>query len=214
MAQVREPARLLRRSCMDMEVEGLHCDRLVTGPLERLDVMKQKGRQGLRPLNLVAYGLVSCAILFSLYCALHVNWRFDSSNAPAGSIRSRNLRAGEQQGAGPQKEGDSNSDLPAAGNAGGMQAILEKQIAKQNEITIEALTNIQKHLHELQDGQAHAPPATNKIVTSAASVHNPRKYHLVTTCQGFANHWQARVHYYWCVVQLSRSCREPETACW
>lgn len=36
-----------------------------------------------------------------------------------------------------------------------------------------------------------------KIMSSAAYVHNPRKYHLVTTCQGFSNQWQARIHYYW-----------------
>jgi len=28
-------------------------------------------------------------------------------------------------------------------------------------------------------------------------VHNPRRYHVITSAQGFANHWQARIHYYW-----------------
>jgi hypothetical protein len=45
-----------------------------------------------------------------------------------------------------------------------------------------------------------SPCPTSKplqIVSSAVNIHNPRKYHLVTTCQGFSNHWQARIHYYW-----------------
>lgn len=27
----------------------------------------------------------------------------------------------------------------------------------------------------------------------------PRKFHIVTSAQGSAVHWQTRVHYYWCV---------------
>ena len=36
-----------------------------------------------------------------------------------------------------------------------------------------------------------------RILSTAAIVHNPRRYHVLTTCQGFSNHWQIRIHYYW-----------------
>ena len=48
------------------------------------------------------------------------------------------------------------------------------------------------------DPKPQAPATVQQIIVSAAaSVENPRLYHVVTTCQGFSNHWQARIHYYW-----------------
>ena len=42
-----------------------------------------------------------------------------------------------------------------------------------------------------------AVPQRHRIISSSVIVHNPRRYHVLTTCQGFSNHWQVRIHYYW-----------------
>ncbi len=42
-----------------------------------------------------------------------------------------------------------------------------------------------------------------------STVQNPRAYHVVTTTQGFSNHWQARIHYYWYKKQRDACLREP-----
>ena len=49
-----------------------------------------------------------------------------------------------------------------------------------------------------------AVPSRSRILSTAAIVHSPRRYHVLTTCQGFSNHWQIRIHYYWYVY--IRSC--------
>ncbi len=44
------------------------------------------------------------------------------------------------------------------------------------------------------------PQAHPQLLSSSVLIHNPRKFHVLTTCQGFSNHWQIRIHYYWSVV--------------
>lgn len=40
---------------------------------------------------------------------------------------------------------------------------------------------------DAQEGADQEPPADRKL----------RKFHIITTAQGPAVHWQTRVHYYW-----------------
>ena len=42
-----------------------------------------------------------------------------------------------------------------------------------------------------------AVPVRASIISASVILHNPRRYHVLTTCQGFSNHWQVRIHYYW-----------------
>ncbi|GAX78872.1 hypothetical protein CEUSTIGMA_g6311.t1 [Chlamydomonas eustigma] len=63
--------------------------------------------------------------------------------------------------------------------------------------------------------QSPCPDAVvvNKInvISSSVVIHNSRKFHVLTTCQGFANQWQIRIHYYWYKRQRERC--EASGAC-
>jgi len=53
--------------------------------------------------------------------------------------------------------------------------------------------------------QQPCPTSSSKsgLLPARESIENTRKYHTVTTTFGFANHWQARIHYYWFKKQRS-----------
>lgn len=53
--------------------------------------------------------------------------------------------------------------------------------------------------------KADDQPKAAPILSSAAILHNPRRYHVVTTVQGFSNHWQA------CAAQPAFGCKLRRT---
>lgn len=54
-----------------------------------------------------------------------------------------------------------------------------------------------------------------RIISTAALLHNPRRYHVVTTAQGFSNHWQVRAHHASCATwhTTTRALTVPRSSC-
>ncbi|KAG1669891.1 hypothetical protein FOA52_002417 [Chlamydomonas sp. UWO 241] len=124
-------------------------------------------------LDIAAYGLVGCALLFSAYCVLRVNWSIEGS-ANGGTVARKLVTTG----------------------SGGNVKVLEKQAGVTSPLQAGAVIGIEgQQAKEKPCPEIHA--VAPRIMSAAVSVRNPRKYHLVTTAQGFSNAWQARIHYYW-----------------
>lgn len=155
------------------------CTRADVGRAASRAAMRRGGGRNRSLLDLSAYGLVGCALLFSAYCVLRVDWSIEGSG-DGGAVARKLVTTGsggaviEKIAAGGQeKQAGVNSPLQAGA------------------IGIEGQKAREKPCPEVQ---RLAP----RIMSAAVSVRNPRKYHLVTTAQGFSNAWQARIHYYWC----------------
>ena len=120
-----------------------------------------------RRLNLLAVGLISAAVLFAIYCGLQASFGGFGSKDP-GKGSTRLLLKNGEGGSGAQ-----NATSPAGSSSTG--GVLPGQ--------------------QQQQQAAVLPPVIKP--STHVSVRNSRKYHTITTTQGFANHWQARIHYYW-----------------
>lgn len=63
-------------------------------------------------------------------------------------------------------------------------------------------------------GSSSSSSSSSRQNTGGSLPVSPRSFHTVTTTQGFANHWQARIHYYWFLKQR-RACfaQQPDIIC-
>lgn len=126
-----------------------------------------RGRPRL-PLSSIAAGLITCAVVFSLYTA----FRPTSTSAPGLSRRIVISGEGEV-------------------SRGGVSRAPPCPICPKCPVASPA-----------KPAKPAAPLAPARVVLSSSAqlnLQNSRRYHVVTTCQGFSNHWQARIHYYWSV---------------
>ncbi|GFH27710.1 uncharacterized protein HaLaN_26080, partial [Haematococcus lacustris] len=63
------------------------------------------------------------------------------------------------------------------------------------------------------NSQAEVLPSEPTALPSPTSqpTSNPRQYHVITSAQGFGNHWQARIHYWW--YQRQRQLCQAQGQC-
>ena len=152
-------------------------------------------------LECVAGFFIIAAVVFTLYCGLQMAlpaWQQGGSSPKHTSVRNRRLGNSQQDGpAASDKPDYEDSDGADAGRQHGRY-----------------------HLHKRAHEETPCPKAEVKEVTKVetktvtqlvygVSAHNERAYHVVTTAQGFPNHWQARIHYYWYKKQRDICQREP-----
>ena len=69
---------------------------------------------------------------------------------------------------------------------------------------------LNQKLNSISEQISHPCPTTAAVVPTLTK--NPRLFHVLTTCQGFSNHWQVRVHYYWYVKQRT-VCQAQGSGC-
>lgn len=148
-----------------------------------------KVAQNRRPrfrLEYAAAFFIAAALLFFLYSVLQAGTGGQSTGSNSlgaslgGSGRRSLVRIGTPDGQSPQTDAGA---LVAATHPPCPEA-KTNTVVKQETVTV------------------------TKLVYGS-TVQNPRAYHVVTTTQGFSNHWQARIHYYWYKKQRDACLREP-----
>ncbi|GFH15987.1 uncharacterized protein HaLaN_12328, partial [Haematococcus lacustris] len=62
------------------------------------------------------------------------------------------------------------------------------------------------------NSQAEVPSEPTALPSPTSKpTSNPRQYHVITSAQGFGNHWQARIHYWW--YQRQRQLCQSQGQC-
>ena len=95
------------------------------------------------------------------------------------------------------------SQMHQEGNADQIRSEREsdnRKLLRGDSLSSSSYQEINDKLNIITESLSHPCPTATAAIVPTLTV-NPRLFHVLTTCQGFSNHWQARVHYYWYVKQ-------------
>ncbi|KAJ9512188.1 hypothetical protein QJQ45_012658 [Haematococcus lacustris] len=145
---------------------------------------RSKGGQRQRYGNVQMVGLflIVAALLFSVYSSFSSNTAPDSEGKDAGPIMRRSI-------------------------------LLGKGVSMAEDVEAIATPCPSCPSCRPANSQAEVLPSEPTALPSPTSkpTSNPRQYHVITSAQGFGNHWQARIHYWW--YQRQRQLCQAQGQC-